>query len=105
MFLNISDAAELPHELQALTIAPAAATDEVNDVSLSDMTHAIPLLAQAPTQIDVFKVHKECFVQSPQLLQQRSSDHQACPVRPIDILGLRTIDCMRRCGGRLHGRG
>lgn len=75
MFFNIANTAELPHELQALTITPAAAADEVYDVSLSDMTHAIPLLAQAPTQINVFKVHKEGFVQSPQLLQQRSSDH------------------------------
>ena len=69
MFLDITDTTELPHELQAFMIAPAAAADEVNDFSLSDMTHAIPLLAQAPTQIDVFKVHKEFFVQSPQLLQ------------------------------------
>ena len=70
MLLDIPDATELPHEQQTLTISPTAAADEVNNFSLSEMTYVAPLLTQAPAQIDVFKVHKECLVQSIQLLQQ-----------------------------------
>ena len=66
MFLDITNTTELPHELQTFMIAAAAAADEVNNFSLSEMMHTIPLLVQTPTQIDVFKVHKEFFVQSPQ---------------------------------------
>ena len=69
MFLDITDTTELPYKLQAVTITPAAAANQVNDFSLSKMTHTMPLLAQAPAEIDVFKIHKKCFVQSPQLLQ------------------------------------
>src|SRR5688572_15188588 len=42
VLLDIADTAEFPHELQAFTISPAAATDEVNNFSLSEMTHTIP---------------------------------------------------------------
>ena len=66
MFLDIMNATELPHELQTFMISAAAAADEVNNFSLSEMTHTVPLLAQTPAQIDVFKVHEESFVQSPQ---------------------------------------
>ena len=66
MFLYITNATELPHELQTFMIAAAAAADEVNNFSLSEMTYTIPLPVQAPAEIDIFKVHKEIFVQSPQ---------------------------------------
>src|SRR6266446_4774975 len=48
MFLDITNATELPHELQTFMIATAAAADEVNNFSLSEMTHTIPLLSQTP---------------------------------------------------------
>jgi len=48
-------------------IAAAAAADEVNNFSLSEMMHTIPMLVQAPAEIDIFKVHEEFFVQPPQM--------------------------------------
>jgi len=75
MFFDITDAAEFPYKMQPFAIPSTAAADEVDNLSLSKMAHATPVLTQASAQIDVFKIHEECFVQSPQLLQQRSSDH------------------------------
>ena len=48
MLLDVTDAAELPHELQSFTIPAGAAPNEVHDFSLGNMTYTIPLLVQAP---------------------------------------------------------
>lgn len=59
MLLDISDAAELPHKLQGVTISATTPSNQVHDGRLSEMPHARSLLAKTPAQIGVFEIHKE----------------------------------------------
>jgi len=105
MFLDVADATQLPLEVQSIDSTSAAPPNKVHDLRLSKMVHAIPLPMNPHTKIYVFEIHKKSLVESTKLAQQLGTHHQASAVRPIDVLGLCTIEFVRRRGSRLHGRG